>query len=184
MPSAFPMRMYGDDNGDVTNLKPHAWDVTGSSKNFQTSCNTPYWHEAHHIVPHGELRDSIAGVGPGPLGAVYTNLIRGGLLKEEYNLNHKGNMIILPLDDTVAKALGLPRHRQTPGHRSHKAYSAHVRGRLDEVFGAIREQEDEHAKLPAYKACRQQIENISRTMRSDIKKAGGEKSLDEAFANK
>jgi hypothetical protein len=160
----------------------HDWDVVG--KNFQTACTVPYWHEAHHIVPHGELRDSIGAVGQGGNAATYVKLIRGGLLEEKYNLNHMTNMIILPMDKKVAVAIRLPRHRHTAAHWSHKAYSKYVRGKLDEVFKSIREDEAKHQKKPEYKACKSKIQNISKTVRSEIVDAEGEQSLDEAFTPK
>jgi hypothetical protein len=168
----------------VTNLQDKAWDVSETSDNFQTSCNTPYWHEAHHIVPHGELRDAMVAVGEGPKAAEFRKLIRGGLLDEKYNLNHKTNMIILPLDDKIATVLSLPRHRHTSRHISHKAYSTYVRNKLNEVFKSMRQGEDQHAALPDYKASRTQIENISKTTRTEIENAGGLVSLDEAFGPK
>jgi hypothetical protein len=164
------------------NPSPGDWNVTGgSADNFQTACTVPYWHEAHHIVPHGELRDSIAAVGPGSQAAIYIAVIRLGLLEEKYNLNHKTNMIILPMDKRVAVAIKLPRHRHTPGHRSHKAYSKYIRGKLNEIFKAIRQDESAHKKKPPYKACKSQIVNISSTTRPEIIAAGGTVSLDEAF---
>ena len=102
--------------------KEGEWDLSKrrDSKNFRSSCNVPYWHEAHHIIPHGELRDAINAVGTGTEAAIYREIIREGLLDEKYNLNHKLNMIILPMDKKVARALKLPRHRHTAAYWSHK----------------------------------------------------------------
>ncbi|MGE3171969.1 MAG: AHH domain-containing protein [Planctomycetota bacterium] len=155
------------------------WDISEKGDNFRSLCKTPYWHESHHIVPHGELRDAIS-----QCGAVLKPLIRGGLLDEKYNLNHMGNMIILPVDSGVAQAIDLPRHRKTKAHRSHKAYSRYVRGRLDKVFKSIRMQEKVHAEKPDYPGFRQDVESISKAVRPEIVAAGGKESLDEHFGGK
>lgn len=164
--------------------KEGEWDVSKrrDSKNFRSSCNVPYWHEAHHIVPHGELRDAINDVGTGTEAAIYREVIREGLLDEKYNLNHKSNMIILPMDKKIARTIDLPRHRRTPNHWSHRAYSDHVRTQLDDIFKSIRQEESAHKKRPEYKACKSRIVAKSNTLRNDIIAAGGQGSLDEAFA--
>lgn len=175
---------WGSGGKDV-NQSTTNWDVTGGGKNFRTSCNTPYWHEAHHIVPHGELRDSIGQVGKGDGPARYRRLIRKGLLEEDYNLNDQVNMIILPMADQVATRVGLPRHRHTPNHWSHKAYSSYIRGELNKVFKPIRGDESKHQKKPEYQDCKVQIETISEDTRQLIKDLGdaGKLSLDEAFVD-
>lgn len=159
------------------------WNINASSDNFQTSCNVPYWHEAHHIIPHGELRDSINAVGEGPLKETYRLLIRNGLLNEKYNLNRTVNMIILPLDDGIARVLGLPRHRHTPEHFSHRAYSKHVRELLTEIFDPIKEQAQKHIEQPDYVASKAGIERKAASLRERIKQSGGNRSLDETFAD-
>jgi hypothetical protein len=81
-------------------------------KNFRTNASTPYWHEAHHLVPNSELRMAIRNVGKGhTLEGPLILMVRGGLMGEGYNLNDKGNIILLPMDRKVSLALGLPRHR-------------------------------------------------------------------------
>lgn len=159
----------------------HGWDVTATGVNFRTSCNVPYWHEGHHIVPNGELRGSISAVGEGDLSEVYHKLIRNGLLEEKYNLNFKDNMVILPMDKKIAETMGLPRHRRTPEHRSHKSYSKYVRGKLNDIFGRIRDQEKKHKRKPKYKPCKRRLLNVSKSLREEIFAAGGNVSLDQAF---
>lgn len=171
--------------GFIRYAKPpvkYEWDITKNGENFRTSCNTPYWHEAHHIVTHGELHDSINSVGEGSESPIYRHVIRKGLLEEKYNLNHKSNMIILPMDKRIAEAIGLPRHRRTPRIRSHRAYSKIVRSKLDKVFKPIQQEESAHKKTPDYKECRKKIGRISSRLRPLIKNAGGKISMDEAFA--
>ena len=151
-----------------------AWDVTAQGNNFRTSCNVPFWHEAHHLVPNSVLKSCIAKVGDGkPLQDVYVKKIRSGLLKEKYNLNHKLNMILLPMDKKVARALKLPRHRLTAEHRSHKAYSNHVRDKLKEYLKPVQKAVQKHEGPPAdYKACKALIEELSETLYEKILSAG------------
>ena len=160
-----------------------AWNVTATGVNFRTSCNKPYWHEAHHIVPNGELRDSINAVGKGKQSGIYRAVIRLGLLEEKYNLNHKPNMIILPMDGNVAKHVGLPRHRQNAAVWSHKrTVPTFVAGstRFSDRF--VRRNLPTERSRP-YKACKTQIVNVSRTTRSQIVAAGGNVSIDDASAS-
>ncbi|QDE65700.1 hypothetical protein BHS09_01010 [Myxococcus xanthus] len=151
-----------------------AWDVTAGGNNFRTSCNVPFWHEAHHIVPNNVLKSCIVKVGEGkPLQVVYVKKIRSGLLKEKYNLNHKINMILLPMDRRVARTLQLPRHRLTSEHRSHRAYSNHVRDKLKKYLKLVQKAVQKHEGPPAdYKACKSKIEALSETLYAKIISAG------------
>jgi hypothetical protein len=114
--------------------RPGDWDV-GVGQNFQ-HFRVPYWHNCHHVVPNGVLRDAITDAGNSD--ARLPNLIKYALLKAEYNLNDKENMVILPMQSVVAKALGLPRHLKGdelgPGEKaemfSHPDYSARVKQKL------------------------------------------------------
>jgi hypothetical protein len=143
-------------------------------KNFRTNASTPYWHEAHHLVPNNALRGAILNVGKGhKLEGLIILMVRGGLMGEGYNLNDKGNMILLPMDKKVSLALGLPRHRHTRTTRSHKGYSKHVRSRLDDVFRPLqKDAETCKGKLPKYKACRKKIEDLSEELYPKIVEAG------------
>ncbi|MFY2561082.1 AHH domain-containing protein [Corallococcus terminator] len=150
-----------------------AWDISGGGENFQTRCNRPYWHESHHIIPNGELQESIAEAADGePLAPVHVRLIRGGLLREKYNLNHTHNMIILPMAKEVAYALGLPRHRVSASTRSHSAYSNKVKQDLDKIFKPIQQQAQEHRKRPDYGGCKRALVAMEGVYRADIV-AGG-----------
>lgn len=158
------------------------WDLTHEfknrkkqkMKNFRSNASTPYWHEAHHIVPNSELRGAILNVGKGhKLEGRICLLVRGGLMGEGYNLNDTLNMILLPMDKKVSLALGLPRHRKTRTTRSHKGYSKHVRVLLDEVFLPLKDKVDEcGGKLTKYKTCRKRIEKISRDLYPEFVAAG------------
>lgn len=156
---------------ELTPPKEKDWDVA-TDGNFQDKCYTPYWHEAHHIVPNSTLRAAIAAVGTGmkdPPAMVLA--VRGGLLDEGYNLNNKKNMIILPMDREVGLTIGLPKHRKTQDHRSHSAYSKHVRLELDKILGKIREAAEKHKKQD-YNSCKKEIEALAEDLYEAIKAAG------------
>ncbi|MFP2928407.1 AHH domain-containing protein [Pyxidicoccus sp. 3LG] len=148
------------------------WDVGEGGKNFRTSCNVPYWHEAHHIIPDSILSASIAGLGEGtPQKTEYKKMARGGLLDEHYNLNHKLNLILLPMDETISMTLGLPRHRITADVFSHSAYSDKVKRMVDEALRPVQKKLQKH-EAPDYKACKGDLEGISRKLYPLIVLAG------------
>lgn len=166
------------------------WDIAGSDKspgatNYRTTCNRPFWHEAHHIVPNGAFKNAILAVGKGtPKHGEYGFAIKEGLLKEKYNLNNKRNMIILPIAARIAKAIGLPMHIDRLGTSNvrHTSYSDDVETRLDKIFGPIEKALDAHEK-PSYVDCKQDIEELSDTLRGQIKTRGKTgQALDELFA--
>jgi hypothetical protein len=82
-------------------------------KNF-TSHLWPYWNNAHHIIPKGTLKSTIAELenptGWPPKSPALRNIVERFLLKKLYNVNHHSNVILLPMDKEVAKILKLPRH--------------------------------------------------------------------------
>ena len=154
-----------------------AWDLDKNTRgypNFRWRASIPYWHEAHHIVPNSDLCNAILKVGQAlPLSGPITLLVRSGLLDEGYNLNDQINMILLPMDRKISRALGLPRHRSTRFLRNHKAYSKNVSRRLDTIFRPLKENSQEcKDKLPKYKKCRKQIEDLSKELYPQIVKAG------------
>ncbi|WP_163870895.1 AHH domain-containing protein [Myxococcus eversor] len=111
----------GDYGDHLTVPQPGDWDINGPTRvgavdaagkpigpgmNFTTSF-WPYWNNAHHMIPKGTLNTAIANADTDPR---IVNLIRAGLLKAPYNVNHYVNMILLPMDTEVGKILNLPRH--------------------------------------------------------------------------
>src|SRR5258708_1967786 len=90
--------------------KGKEWNL-GKGRNFN-HYTEPYWHNAHHIIPNGTLSAAIAEAAESAKekAAELLNLIKAGLLKAEYNLNDKVNMIILPMQKNVDHSLSLPRH--------------------------------------------------------------------------
>ena len=157
------------------------WDLDHGD-NFQSKCYRPYWHEANHVIPNSSLKKAIAEVGAGmhSPGRV-THVVRGRLLEAGYNLNHKGNMILLPMDAEVARALGLPRHRQTAFMRSHRAYSDNVEKELKRIFKQLKRALRQHTS-PPYKDCREALESLSKHLYKQTVAAGEQdraESLDE-----
>lgn len=140
--------------------KQGSWDVKG--ENFFGPCYTPYWHNAHHIVPNGTLRASISKAA-GDLNMV----VRKGLVDEGYNLNDKKNMIMLPMDRAVSAAIGLPLHLQTATAWAHKPYSNHVKIKLDKSLKMNAKELDDHEQ-PNYKKVRGAIEALSEEMHGQI----------------
>jgi hypothetical protein len=161
---------------------PGAWDI-GVAGNFQEKARKPWPHEAHHIVAYAELANAIIDIGKDAKAEVEVRKkVRRGLAEEKYNLNAKLNMIILPKGKKPSDALGLPKHLKTTRHRSHPAYSKHIRGRLNGAFRPMQEKVEDCGTLPKYKKSRSKVERISRTTYPEILSAhpAGFTYLDEA----
>lgn len=160
-----------------------AWNVTGN--NFYTKCTVPYWHEAHHVIPNSTLRDAINALGKdADAPADLVRVVRGGLLDEKYNLNHRSNMITLPMDTKVSNAIRLPVHRRTAAHRSHATYSRNVKTQLTKIFQPLSKAIKEH-KDPDYSAVKMQLLTLSEALilqiRMFMKVGDTGKSLDQLF---
>lgn len=159
----------------VVRKKPakDAWNVGGTHPgNFTEHCNEPYYHEAHHIIPNSTLNGTIQEL----FGDTKKTLrwFRGGLLDEGYNLNEMVNMIMLPNDQKVGRALKLPCHRViTPetNKRSHNVYSAQVKELLLSILSANVQDADKH-DAPDYKAVRKDLEDLSGGLFDEIVAAG------------
>ncbi|MCC7212033.1 MAG: AHH domain-containing protein [Candidatus Brocadia sp.] len=162
--------------------KKNEWDVGVSNKdyndaiNFYEKCYIPYWHEAHHIVCNSTLRKAISDFAKAAENDGLIKVIREGLLKEEYNLNDKKNMIMLPMDKAVADAIGLPRHRKTAAHWHHSSYSKNVKNQLEKIFNNLKQELVPH-KNPKYKNLKDQIESLSESLYDKIKSSES-KALD------
>jgi hypothetical protein len=105
-------------------------NVIQPGMNF-TNMRWPYWNNAHHLISKGRFKATIIGH-----GAVMSELIQTALLKAKYNINHKLNMLLIPMDKEVAAILGFLRHLQL-GHddapvrkekRAHRIYDKMVIG--------------------------------------------------------
>ena len=156
----------------------------GYGRNFK-HFKRPYWHNAHHIIPNGALKTAIATAGKSTAGM--TNLIKQGLLKAEYNLNDKINMIILPMEMRHGVILKLPRHLKGdevgPNEKqeffSHEAYSDEAEISLGQIMKtfkaeaakAMKAVEGTHEK-PDATLSKQELEALSERLYNAIKSAG------------
>jgi hypothetical protein len=177
--------------------QPGDWDIgRGKSKTFQTSSGSetfenfktftvPYWHNAHHIIPHSVLNNAIREETEDLELRGYL-MARGALLKAKYNLNHKHNMVILPQGKRVAQGLSLPRHvsgtEAEPGvdkeTADHKKYSRNVKSQVIKAMGELISKIEEalknkdHDKVPDGNPTRRKLEKISNKIFKAIKDFG------------
>ncbi len=168
------------------------WDIGGDEGDNFNHFLKPYWHNAHHIVPNGALKASINKTGK--TDSRLPNLIKQGLLRGNYNLNHKINMVILPQGQNVARALGLPRHlkgdKSGPNEKaeffSHRDYSDRVELKVD---GIMMDYEELFADYlledhppPPDKLSKAKLDNLAKGIFSKIKglaKKHGGKALSQ-----
>lgn len=165
-----------------------AWDLPKTKSSFDAAggnfslCYLPYWHEAHHIVPNSTLRTAIeVAVKPATDQSAYKRVVRESLLKEKYNLNHQHNMVMLPLEASVGKGMGLPLHRKTPSYRSHSTYSKYVLSELEKIFTEVKEKAEKHVQNPDIEKVKTKLESLSERLRNSIFKSSA-KSLDDMGA--
>jgi len=153
--------------------KGKEWNLgktSGGIQNFDHYA-VPYWHNAHHIIPNRTLAAAIELAGKDRPELV--NLIKAGLLKANYNLNDKINMIILPMERIVAAALSLPRHllrdevgpNEKQEHRSHADYSQQVKNRIQPIIDnykqSLAKANDESHDSPPDDLAKEQLDDLS-----------------------
>ncbi|MEX1365913.1 MAG: hypothetical protein AB1Z98_22490 [Nannocystaceae bacterium] len=117
-------------------ITPDGRTYTGMVRPFH-SAEHPFPHNAHHIIPSGEIEGCINKVvaKAAPNEGRMQDLVVGGLLTEPYNNNDQPNMIVLPTELEASEVTGLPKHtaqsassgRNLPQHMN---YSAMVRKQL------------------------------------------------------
>jgi hypothetical protein len=110
-------------------------------KNF-TTAYWPYWNNAHHLIPKALFRDRIEAIED----AEVRTLVEIGLFRGEYNINYYKNVVFLPMDEEVARALCLPRHLTLQGpavektgadYADHSLYTAVVKSKLQIVVNGF-----------------------------------------------
>lgn len=183
------------------------WDVGGPNRNITrgrfvgeddtilrqenfTRGKWPYWNNAHHLIPKGTIvkiiRESGASVGP---------LIEAGLLRAEYNINHKINMLLMPQDKEVGAILDMPRHIQNkdgdaPNIKSactnHPVYNEMVinlkqglRPIVNEYKKNVKEAQKAKCEKPDYKLNKSKLEELSKDLLDIILAGDGGQSLDK-----
>lgn len=166
----------------VANFTVYLWDEAQTDGadpwdprtrgNYERSASSPFPHEAHHVVAAAELSNAIkkASEGIEPEGKVLV-MMRGGLLKEKYNVNNEHNMLILPMDLEATLRLGLPLHRKTPSHRFHNTYSDYVESELVKKFGWLKNAAEKH-EVPPYQETRESLEALAAEIHPKILDAG------------
>ncbi|MCI0640689.1 MAG: AHH domain-containing protein [Gemmataceae bacterium] len=144
---------------------PYEWDL-GRDGNFD-HFKKPYWHNHHHVLPNGILNGCLENA-----KADVSVLMRRELLKVKYNLNHKHNLILLPMGEAVASTLGLPRHlrgyESRAGEpvqtRAHPDYSDQIKQKVESVINdfkqAIDKPTEDHEALKGSLA-KKKLERIS-----------------------
>ncbi|MBU8899855.1 hypothetical protein DRW03_15850 [Corallococcus sp. H22C18031201] len=179
--------------------RPGQWDVS-LHRNFTESWTRPYWHNAHHVIPRSVLHDELTAAGKED--PRITDMIIQGLLRAEYNLNDRENLIILPMDREVATSLGLPRHLlgdEAQPHEplqgrqiaDHPDYSRRVRLMLRPVINQykrlMKQKLSEDHPGPPDALAKEQVVRISQQIYQAITQAGPfmkGKSMDELkFSN-
>ena len=137
-----------------------------------TTMDSPFCHNAHHIIPVGTLMKCIlaAAGGAKPNAVRMENLIVSGMLGEPYNVNDQPNMIVLPTEPDPADILGLPIHLE--GSRDHPVYSTKIKRFVNSTFNAkykslasqVAAESHDETKEHTAPAIRSDLETISNTM--------------------
>jgi|GEM_PF-6809547 len=94
--------------------KKYKDDAKLKSRKFRfvnfTVGSVPYSNQVHHVLNHSSLRKGVQAFKNIP------DVVAQGLLKELYNINHKGNAVILPTCDKESLKTGLPVHGGHPNY--------------------------------------------------------------------
>lgn len=181
---SFETTQWGNFISTMKRPMPGEWDLTATTQyksgkridNFVEWSKCPYWHNAHHIIPHSILNNAIANASEEEL-TLYT-LIRVSLLEAQYNLNHKNNMVLLPMGKEVAAALGLPRHiagieGTADGYKytqDHPKYSDNIGLKVSKIIRAFAKQiklKKHDAERPAFSKA--QLEDISKDIFNQLR---------------
>lgn len=118
-----------------------------------------------------------------------------GLLGAGYNINHKRNMLFMPMDKEVGEILDMPRHIQgkkdcddpnvKPTCTSHPVYDEMVETMEDGLEGIIADYRDDikdagidNCAPPDFKLDKIKLENLSDKLLKLILDAEGGRSLD------
>ena len=157
------------------------WDVDRGNRNFKWDCNTPYYHEAHHVIPDATLRTALLEV----FDAELALLVVSEMLNAPYSVHHQDNMLILPMDQRVGELLQLPIHRETK-QCSHTVYDTYVRRLLIRALRGALEQimkkHDEEGGEPRFKDLAREVERLARNTYEEVaaaRRAHGVSSIEE-----
>lgn len=94
----------------------------------------PWDNHVHHIIPHGSLQGTLEEIAAKaePRADQAFIVMKDGLYDEPYNINDGPNVLVLPIRNADAEAMGLPRHLlgSGSGSCSHPDYSKAVQQEL------------------------------------------------------
>ena len=135
----------------------------------------PYMHNWHHLIPSGATYDYI--VGEDGENGVWRLIC---LMLAEYNINCKENIILLPKERFVGRALGLPVH--TPYNASgHRDYSGACEGRLTQIRNTLNEaitEEECSIDISKCDAAKEAMMALSNSLLNIIKNMYGGQSIE------
>lgn len=179
LPQAGDWQVFGPTRA---NMKDAAGNTIPPGANF-TKWTWPYWNNAHHMIPKGTFNGTIDAIDD----LDCRELVRVGLLRAEYNVNHHINIILLPMDQEVARVMDLPRHlirdedfvRIEIGTKyfNHGAYNQNIRTRLEAIIDSFRAAVDrvrpENCEAwPIVKLSKKRLEVLSKHCYAEIVKFG------------
>ncbi|MCA9708067.1 MAG: hypothetical protein KDK70_19605, partial [Myxococcales bacterium] len=103
--------------GKATNLVVRGGKLRFTLASFTTGW-WPWDNHVHHIIPCSSLIAVLEGTAQQaePREQRAFDVMVHGLLGEPYNLNDEPNVMVLPILDADAVAMGLPRHLLGTGH--------------------------------------------------------------------
>ncbi|NVJ23730.1 AHH domain-containing protein [Myxococcus sp. AM011] len=140
LPQPGDWQIFGPTRPD---MKDAAGNTIPPGANF-TKWTWPYWNNAHHMIPKGTFHATIDAIEDSDC----RDLVRVGLLRAEYNVNHHINIILLPMDQEVGRVMELPRHLIRDDdytgveigskHFNHGAYNQNVRNRLENIIDSFK----------------------------------------------
>ena len=154
-------KLYARINGESHATKGFAKLFKSGVKNFHNGY-MPYANQVHHVLPKATLKDAVE---KSVKSADQIATVRDGLLEQDYNINHKENMLILAVRWRDACQIGLPTHCG-----DHPAYSAKIKSKamkaLLPVAGLVDAGADHND--PEFEELRDELEQIARTTYKDI----------------
>ena len=119
--------------GKATNLVVRGGKLRFTLASFTTGW-WPWDNHVHHIIPHGSLQGTLEEIAAKaePRADQAFIVMKDGLYDEPYNINDGPNVLVLPIRNADAEAMGLPRHLlgSGSGSCSHPDYSKAVQQEL------------------------------------------------------
>ncbi|WP_086930710.1 AHH domain-containing protein [Agarilytica rhodophyticola] len=180
----------GPTQGDIERKNTKGKKATvKQGKNF-TKATWPYWNQAHHLITKSTFKNAITSE-----PADVAQFIEKGLLEAKYNINHKRNMLMMPMDKEVGEILDMPRHIQLMEGdapelkaecQNHPVYNKmvdEIDDGLEDIIvnyrDIIENATEEECKAPDFKLDKTRLEDLSDMLLEMILKSEGGRSLDK-----